>query len=154
MYINIFHDRKNETIFLWDDVKGMIEIPFSKFRYAYRRQKGGIYKSLYGDELEKITAFDDRDPSLFESDVSPEMKCLLDTYPDNDEPSNGHKIVVIDIEVDSTGGFPKIDEGDKMITAIALYDQVGKKYYSMVLDPERKISNSSTPEIGNSLIQV
>ncbi len=147
MYQNIFYDRKNEVVYLWDDTKGMATIPSSKFRYAYRRCAGGKYKSLYGDELEKVTAFDDHDPSLFESDVSIEMKCLRDMYEDSDEPSKGHKVVVIDIEVSSEGGFPDITKGDKTVTAIAMFDQAANKYYSLVLDPDSKISNSSTPEL-------
>lgn len=145
MYQNIFINKKDSTVYLWDDVKGMQTFPYQ--RYAYRRQKGGQFKSLYGDELEKVSAFDERDPSLFEADILPEMRVLLDQYKESDEPSVGHKVVVIDIEVDSTGGFPNVTTGDKMITAIALFDQVGKKYYSLVLDTESKIANSSTPEL-------
>lgn len=145
MYQNIFVDKKESVVYLWDDQKGMLTFPYR--RYAYRRQKGGKYKSLYGDELEMITAFDDRDPTLFESDVAPEMRVLIDKYENSDDPSTGHKVVVIDIEVDTTGGFPSVSQGDKVVTAIALYDQAGQKYHSLVLDPERKISNSSTADL-------
>jgi DNA polymerase elongation subunit (family B) len=141
MYKNIFHDRKTEMVYLWDDEAGMINIPSCKLHYAYRRCVGGKYKSLYGDELEKVTNYDDRDPSLFESDVSIEMKCLIDAYGGNDEVSKGHKIIIIDIEVSTEGGFPDIMAGDKAITAIALYDQAGSKYYQFVLDPDKKIVN-------------
>ena len=145
MYQNVFVDKKENVVHLWDDVVGYKSFPYK--RYAYRRMAGGKYKSLYGDELERITAFDERDPSLFESDVAPEMRVLIDNYEDSDEPSKGHKVVVIDIEVSSEGGFPDITAGDKTITAIALFDQVANKYYSLVLDPDSKILTSSTPEL-------
>jgi len=145
MYQNVFVDKKESVVHLWDDVQGYKAFPYR--RYAYRRSLGGKFKSLYGDELEKVTAFDDKDPSLFESDVAPEMRTLIDTYPDSDEVSVGHKIVVIDIEVSSEGGFPDIAKGDKTITAIAMYDQAAKKYYSLVLDPDSGISDSDTPEL-------
>lgn len=132
-------------MYLWDDEKGMTTFPYR--RYAYRRAQGGKYKSLYGDELDMVTAFDDRDPTLFESDVAPEMRILIDHYETSDDPSTGHKVVVIDIEVSSEGGFPDITKGDKTVTAIALFDQAGNKYHSLVLDPECKISNSDTPEL-------
>lgn len=140
MYQNIFVDKKNQMVHLWDDSVGYSSYPYS--RYAYRRSPGGVYKSLYGDELEKVTTFDESDPNLFESDVAAEMRTLIDMYEDSDDPSTGHKIVVIDIEVDSTGGFPDVSKGDKPITAIAIYDQAGDKYHSFVLDPERKVSDS------------
>lgn len=145
MYQNVFIDKKEWVVYLWDDLKGMQTYPYR--RYAYRRSPGGKYKSLYGDELEKVTAFDERDPSLFEADVAPEMRVLIDTYEDSDEPSKGHKVVVIDIEVSSEGGFPDILKGDKAITAIAIYDQMGAKYHSFVLDPEGKITSTDTKEL-------
>lgn len=141
MYQNIFVDKKEFIVHVWDDEKGYAKFPYPK--YAYRKAIGGKYKSLYGDELERVTNYDDRDTDLFESDVQPELRVLLDGYPDSDDPSNGHKTLVIDIEVDSTGGFPDISEGDKTITAIALYDFVTDKYYCMILDPEGKVGNQS-----------
>lgn len=145
MYQNVFVDKKESVVHLWDDQTGYKAFPYR--RYAYRRAQGGKYKSLYGDELDKITAFDDRDPTLFESDVAPEMRVLIDQYENSDDPSTGHRVVVTDIEVSSEGGFPDITKGDKTITAIALFDQAGKKYHSLVLDPESKISDSDTSEL-------
>lgn len=145
MYTNIFVNKKEGVTHLWDDKGGYSVFP--TIRYAYRRAQGGKYKSLYGDELDKVTAFDERDPTLFESDVDPAMRTLIDKYLDSDDPSTGHKVVIIDIEVSSESGFPDILKADKTITAIAMFDQAGKKYYSFVLDPESKISGSVTTEL-------
>jgi len=144
MYQNIFIDKKEWTVHLWDDEHGYTKFPYP--RYAYRRSPNGKFKSLYGDTLDKVYNYDDRDPELFESDLTPEMRVLIDAYDESDDPSKGHKVVVIDIEVSTEGGFPDITEGDKAITAIALYDQAADKYYSLILDPEQKVSNS---EVGN-----
>ena len=144
MYIGIFCDKKRNTTHLWDSEKGYSSFP--TLHYAYRRKAGGSYTSLYGDELEKITSFSEDDPTLFEGDLSPELRTLLDLYPNNDEVPENRKIVVIDIEVDSEGGFPNVDEGDKKITAIALYDKITDHYYSLILDPDGKIIPT---EIGN-----
>ena len=46
---------------------------------------------------------------MFESDVPAEMRVLLDYYPDSDEPSKGHKVGIIDIEVSTEGGFPNME---------------------------------------------
>lgn len=127
-------------VYLWDDEHGMTKFPYP--RYAYKRNPKGTFKSLYGDVLEKVHSFDERDPDLFESDVAPEMRVLIDAYESNDEPSKGHRVVVIDIEVSSEGGFPDVSTGDKAITAIALYDQASSKYFSFILDPERKVPES------------
>ena len=145
MYQNIFVDKKEWVVHLWDDTKGYAKFPYP--RYAYRRKTGGSFKSLYGDSLEKISSFDERDPELFESDVQPELRVLIDAYEKSDDPSVGHRIVIIDIETSTEGGFPDITKGDKAITAIALYDQTTKTYYSYVLDVEGKIPNSKKDDV-------
>lgn len=139
MYQNIFVDRRKEVIHLWDDERGHIEFPLEAIRTAYRKKIGGEFKSLYGDELEELMYYEDGDMSLFESDVSAEVKTLTKLYEDSDDPSEGHRIGVTDIEVDSTGGFPNIETGDKTITAIALFDTPTETFFSFVLDPEKRV---------------
>ncbi len=147
MYQNIFVDKKEWVVHLWDDEQGYSKFPYR--RYAYRRAADGKFTSLYGDKLDKISNYDDREPDLFESDIAPEMRTLIDKYDDNDDPSKGHRVVVIDIETSTEGGFPDITKGDKAITAIALYDQVADKYYSLIFDPEGKVQDSQN---GNEIV--
>lgn len=127
---------------MWDDKEGHATFKFPK--YAYRKKSGGKYRSIYGEELEKVTYFNRTDPSTYEADVPPETRVLIDAYEDSDEPSTGHRTVFFDIEVDAEGGFPVIAEGDKEITAIALYDDVSKKYNAYILDKDGKIKDSET----------
>ena len=134
MYTAIFYDRKTSIIHLWDDQKGYISFDYQP--YAYKRKRGGKFKSIYGEDLEKITRFRYTDMGLYESDVPQETRCLIDGYGDSDEVSTGHRRVVIDIEVDSTGGYPNSDDPKQKITAIAIHESVGNKYYCFVLDEE------------------
>jgi len=142
MYQNIYIDKKNDDVHLWDDDKGYIKFKLPK--YAYRKKSGGRYRSVYGDELEKVTNFSRNDPSIFEGDVSPETRVLIDAYEGSDEPSKGHRTIFFDIEVSTEGGFPVIEEGDKEITAIALYDNITKIYTAFILDTEGKLQDSET----------
>lgn len=140
MYQNIFVDKKEGlTVHLWDDEKGYAT--FECPRYAYRRAANGEFTSLYGDKLERVFNYDDRDTDLFESDIQPELRVLLDGYKDSDDPSTGHRILIFDIEVSSEGGFPDISRGDKEVTAISLHDSVTSQYFCYVLDPEQKIQD-------------
>ena len=141
MYQNIHVDRRTETVFVWDDEKGQLDYPMSSFRYAYRKSASGKFKSIYGDILEKILSFNENDPDLFESDIPMETRVLVDLYGDSDDVSKNHRVTFIDIEVDSTGGFPNVEEADKEITAIALYDQLGNQYHVLVLDPDERVSH-------------
>jgi hypothetical protein len=61
---------------------------------------------------------------------------LIDAYEDSDEPSEGHRVVYLDIEVSTEGGFPNVEEADKEITAIAIYDSCTSKYTAFILDKE------------------
>ena len=144
MYQNIYIDKKNEEVHLWDDEKGYVKFKMPK--YAYRKRTGGKYRSVYGDELEKVTMFNRNDPSIFEGDVPTETRVLIDAYEDSDEPSKGHRVVFFDIEVSSEGGFPVIEEGDKELTAIALYDGATSKYTAFILDKEGKLQDSETSD--------
>jgi DNA polymerase elongation subunit (family B) len=139
MYQNIFVSKKDNIIHLWDDTKGYVTIPYRP--YAYRKREGGMYRSIYGDELEKVYKFNSKDPSLFESDVPAETRILIDAYEDNDEPSEGHRVVYLDIEVSTEGGFPNVEEADKEITAIAIYDSLTAKYTAFILDKENKLND-------------
>lgn len=137
MYQNIHVNRKDNIVHLWDDERGYRTFPYE--RYAYKRHVGGNFKSIYGDELVRVTNFNEKDPNLFESDIPPETRILLDYYPDSDEPSKGHKLGVIDIEVSIEGGFPNFELADKEITGIALYDAVTRTCFVFVLDRDGKV---------------
>jgi DNA polymerase elongation subunit (family B) len=142
MYQNIFVDKKSETVFIWDDKLGLIQIPVDQATYAYRRCSGGRYRSLYGDELEKISKFSPRDPSLFESDVPLTTRVLIDAYEDSDEPSTGHTTLFLDIEIDVTDGFSTPEDAGNEITAIAIYDDITAKYTAMILDKQMRVTDS------------
>jgi DNA polymerase elongation subunit (family B) len=142
MYQNIYISRKDNTVHLWDDEKGYRTFPYEK--YAYKRHPGGNFKSLYGDELVRVTNYNDKDPNLFESDVPAEMRVLLDYYKDSDEPSIGHRVGVIDIEVSTEGGFPNMELADKEITSISLYDCITRTCYVFVLDKDGKVEKDES----------
>lgn len=96
---------------------------------------------MYGDELEKTIHFDPRDPNIFEGDIPLETVVLRDAYEDSDEPSKGHTTLIFDIEVSSEGGFPIIEQADKEVTAISLYDKTTEQYWAYIVDKEHKIQN-------------
>ena len=70
---------------------------------------------------------------VFESDIPIETRVLVDRYYDSDEPSQAHREMTIDIEVEVKDGFPNPLEAANKITAIAIYDKVMDKYSCFVL---------------------
>jgi DNA polymerase elongation subunit (family B) len=144
MYQAIYYCRKTNRVHLWDDKHGYTSVKHKP--YAYRRKPGGLHKSIYGQELEKIEKFNPRDPSLLESDVPVETRFLIDAYSDSDDVSTNHRIAVIDLEVDSTGGYPNVEKATQKITAIALYDAHKNHYYCFVLDEDGIVAEEKTSE--------
>ena len=145
MYQNIFFDKKTNTCHLWDDKQGYTNFVFRP--YAYRKRNGGKYKSIFGDELEKVYSFNPRDPSLFESDVPIETRILIDAYEDTDDLSVGHRVLYLDIETSSEGGFPNVETADKEITAIAIYDSAIERYTAFILDRDNKLQDFSQDNV-------
>ena len=141
MYQSIYFCRKTNMVHLFDDIHGYTS--FKDEPYAYRKSRNGKYKSIFGDSLERITKFNFRDPTLFSSDIPVDTRVLIDAYGDSDEISINHRRAYIDIEVDSVGGYPNIEDPIKEVTAIALLDEVKDTYYCFILDKDAVVQNEN-----------
>jgi len=139
LYQSIWFDNYKKKFHLWDDKNGYHVIPYKP--YAYVKHSGGTHVSLYGDRLKKVFDFDKEDPHLFESDVPPTTRFLIDQYGNSDDVSEGHRLVFIDIEVEVTEGFPDVSKAQNAITAITIWDKITDTYFTYVLDPKKQIKN-------------
>ncbi len=140
MYQNIFYDRRVNRMHIWDDKFGHQTFRYKK--YAYVKNRAGTYISLYGDKLKRINKWDKDQPELFESDVNPEIRVLVDNYTDSDDVSIGHCTMIFDIEVEVTDGFPDVNKAENKITSIAFNDPLTDEYFCYVLDQSNKLKLS------------
>ena len=145
MYQNVYVDRKEKRVYLWDDMQGLITTPYKP--YAYRLSETGTYRSIYGDKLEKITRYRYDDDELFESDVSPETRVLIDLYSDDDEPSENHCTMTFDIEVSMEGDLPDTAKANNPITSIAWHDSCSDTSKVLILDAEGKLEDYENEEV-------
>ena len=145
MYQNIFASKKDNLIYLWDDKKGLVT--FKNKPYAYKKSPNGMYRSMYGDKLEKVNRYRFEDEGLFESDVPIETRNLIDLYEDDDEPSTGHCVMNFDIEVSMEGDLPDTEKANNPVTAIAWHDSCSNNYVVLILDKEDKITDYSNDEV-------
>lgn len=137
---------KKPMIHLWDDQKGHVMLPFKK--YAYEKDRSGNIRSMYGDRLKKITFWNKEDtPKLFEADVAPEMRTLIDMYYQSDEPSENHRVLFFDIETEVLEGFPDWHNPINRILSFTIYDQLNDQYYVGVLDLEGDLTLESNDNI-------
>ena len=150
MYQNIFYDRRVNKMHIWDDKFGYRTFRYKK--YAYVKNRAGTYVSLYGDKLKRINKWDKDQPELFESDVNPEIRVLVDNYTDSDDVSEGHRTMIFDIEVEVTDGFPDVRKANNKITSIAFNDSILDKYYCYVLDPLSKLKTEVKRANGDIIV--
>ena len=141
MTVKDFVISKVNKMNIWDDKFGHQTFRYKK--YAYVKNRTGNYVSLYGDKLKTINSWDPEQSDLFESDVNPEIRVLVDNYTDSDDASIGHKVMIFDIEVEVTDGFPNIQKAENKITSIAFNDPILGKYFCYVLDSHNKLSSSN-----------
>ena len=123
---------------IWDDKFGHQTFRYKK--YAYVKHRTGTYISLYGDKLKRVNKWDVDQPELFESDINPEIRVLVDNYTDSDEVSVGHRTMIFDIEVEITDGFPDVNKAMNKITSIAFNDPLTDEYFCYVLDDTNKLN--------------
>ncbi len=137
MYQNIWCEKKGGNqveVHLWDDVAGYQNFIFKN--YAYVKDGGGQYRSIYGDKLKKVTYWTEEDfktGRVFESDIPLDTRILLDRYLDSDEPSKDHRELFFDIEVEVTDGFPEPTKANNKVTSVAFYTKHDEKYVVYVL---------------------
>lgn len=157
MYQNIYFEKDALRVHLWDDKQGYSNFTYKDYAWIKSKSSVGTVFSIYGDTVKRVQRWkkeEDEQGNIFEGDVPVLTRVLVDEYTNSDEPPTGHNTVMIDIEVSSDTGFPNIYEADKEIQAIALYDSVGRSYYSWVLDKHGIITeNLSTDDAIINLVQ-
>lgn len=148
MYQNIFYDNEKNQMHLWDDDGGYTV--FKHKRYGYIEDMSGTAVSLKGKRLKRVGKWSDQDMQdglIHEGDINPEMRVLIDNYLDSDEPSNGHKIMVLDIEVSMEEGKPSIEKAENPITAISFYSSHTDTYVALIHDRNGKIKNNKRDNV-------
>jgi DNA polymerase elongation subunit (family B) len=138
MYKSIFYDKSRELLHLWDDEAGYLCRKFKNFGFV--KSEFGKYRTLHGEKVDKIYDFNYDNPNVYEADLPVETKILMELYRDTDEPAKNIKVLIIDIETDSSGGFPNMKTFDKEITAFSYYDKTADQYKCLILDKESKVN--------------
>lgn len=149
MYQNIWSDRKNKKIHVWDDKKGYFTENIYKYDYGYVQSPAGSKKSIFGEDVIEINKYEAKhtNKNVYETDVKTDVRYLIDNYYDSDEMSKNHVTLNFDIEVDSSEGFP-VPKKNK-ITAIAGNIVEIDKYFVLILDENHELENNVNHENAN-----
>lgn len=140
MYQNACYQRSKNIVHIWDDKHGHLRIPYKK--YAYKKNAHGNYTTLDGSKVEKVTDWDESDEQrglIYESDVNPVTRTLIDMYYETDDMSEGHRELFFDIEVSTEGGFAKPDDPWQPLTSISFHDRAGKRTVAIIIDKNNTV---------------
>ena len=154
MYQNIAYQKHKNIVHVWDDKNGHLQFPYKK--YAYKKNAHGRYVALDGSKLDKVHDWDDADiqrSQIYESDINPETRTLIDLYFETDEPSVGHRELFIDIEVSTEGGFSTAEDAWQPMTSIAFHDRIGKKSVAIIVDPLNNLKPYTDAEMTLEVVQ-
>ena len=143
MYQAVAYHKRTNKVHIWDDKKGHITVNYKP--YAYRKATYGNMVALDGATVQRVDNPGPEEQGLYENDLNPEMRTLIDLYTDSDEASTGHKVLFIDIEVDIASGFPTPEEAQNEVTSIAIYDEAGDQRHVWILDKDQVVENISNP---------
>lgn len=141
MYKNIIHDRDTNILHIWDEDRGYIKEINKK--YCYILDPNGKYTTINGEKVTKIYDWDYTDESvksmLYESDISPDLRYLVDNYSKLDTPPKNLNIGIMDMEVSSKGGFPQYIDPVQEITAMSFYYKNLDRYWCFILDENGRV---------------
>ena len=154
MYQNIAYQKHKNIVHVWDDKNGHLQFPYKK--YAYKKNAHGRHVALDGSKLDKVHDWDDADiqrSQIYESDINPETRTLIDLYFETDEPSVGHRELFIDIEVSTEGGFSTAEDAWQPMTSIAFHDRIGKKSVAIIVDPLNNLKPYTDAEMTLEVVQ-
>ena len=154
MYQNIAFQKHKNIVHVWDDKNGHLQFPYKK--YAYKKAAHGKHVALDSSKLDKVHDWDDSDLQrglIYESDINPETRTLIDLYFETDDPSTGHRELFIDIEVSTEGGFSTAEEAWQPMTSIALHDRVGQRSIAIIVDPLRNLKPYSDANMTLEVVQ-
>ena len=134
-YVDAIWNREKDIIYVVerDPKKGRIyqEYP-AKYVFYYPDQRGK-YKSIYGDNLSKVTSKSYKEfmkekkihsgHSLYESDINPIFRNLEENYLGKDAPKLNVAFWDIEVDFDPERGYASPDDAFMPITAIAVHLQ-------------------------------
>lgn len=153
-YQNIAFQKNKNIMHVWDDKNGHLQFPFKP--YAYKKNAHGRHVALDGSKVDKVTSWDEADVQrglIYESDINPETRTLIDLYFESDDPSQGHRELFIDIEVSTEGGFSTAEEAWQPLTSIAFHDRVGKQSVAILVDPKRNLKPYKDSKLTLEVVQ-
>jgi len=134
-YVDAIWDREKDLIHVVerDTKKGRIYNDYPARYIFYYPDNKGKYKSIYGENLSRVTAKSHKEfikeqkihsgHRLYESDMNPIFRCLEENYLGKDAPKLNVAFFDIEVDFDPERGYASPDDAFMPITAISVHLQ-------------------------------
>lgn len=160
MYIDAYHNRKNDEIWVSERIDGKRITHVESVNYTfYYEDNNGTYKSIFGDNVKKFTSQSNneynkkknqfKNKKTFESDINPVTRFLEENYLNCETPTLNIGFFDIETDFDTQKGFSSADDAFCEITAITTYLSQLKKNITIAVPPNT-ISFEEAKEIASN----
>lgn len=147
MYTNCFYHFLDNKYYIFDENGEITVDSYSPYCYMKTEEKTDLY-TITGVPVKKVKMDESykKNPDFYEVDIHPEIRLLVDKYYQSDEiPVN--RIMYLDIETSSEGGFPDVSAANRRITAISTKMNYEEKYVEFVLDKKSRFTLSPSETV-------
>ena len=132
-------------IHLWEDI-GYTTHNFSYPAYKECEHSQAEFRGLNGEPLKKTYKWDKSQTDIHFHDMTPYQRFLLDKYGTKDTPSQTHREVFFDIEIEMGDALTPeyIKSAPKKVTSIAWYDKQVDEWGILILDEKKQLKYTKT----------
>jgi DNA polymerase elongation subunit (family B) len=158
-YVDARWDRDQDIVQVVerDPKKGRIYQTYpAKYLFYYPDQRGK-YKSIFGENLSKVTAKSFKEFTkeqrihsshrLYESDINPVFRCLEENYLGKDAPKLNVAFWDIEVDFDPERGYASPDDAFMPITAIAVHLQWMDTLVCLAVPPKTLTMEQATEQV-------
>lgn len=152
MYRSVYYNSSRSEIHLWGDGQHD-DSGYKVFKYepyAYIVDKNGDCITIDNHRCKKVSTWSpeaEKMGMVYEHNVSPTTRFLIDKYLDSDKVSDQTKILYLDIEVAKEDAYSTPEDADNTVTAITYVATGDDKYTCLLLDPGNASTKNTTVDI-------
>jgi DNA polymerase elongation subunit (family B) len=130
-------------IHLWED-SGYSKVEWTNQAYVECEEADATHIGLNGEPLRKTTKWKSDNTKLHFHDMPAYQKFLVEKYGTNDEPSETHREMFFDIEIEMGEALTEeyIKSAPKKVTSIAWYDKQTDQWGILILDSKGQMKRT------------
>ena len=130
-------------IHLWED-SGYSKVEWTNQAYVECEEADATHIGLNGEPLRKTTKWKSDNTKLHFHDMPAYQKFLVEKYGTNDEPSETHREMFFDIEIEMGEALTEeyIKSAPKKVTSIAWYDKQKDQWGILILDSKGQMKRT------------